>query len=110
MAFGKARDPGKESFWRRAVRRQAGSGRSVRAWCEEQGLREATFHWWRAELARRAAEQPTFLPVRVKEDEHVGADGRIEIVLIGGRSVRVSGRVDRTLLADVVSILEERGC
>ena len=56
MALGKLRDPKKESFWRRMVRRQAGSALSVRGWCAKHDLREATFYWWRAELAWRDAE------------------------------------------------------
>jgi hypothetical protein len=108
--MGVSRDLKKESFWRRMVRRQAGSGLSVRAWCEQHALREATFHWWRGELARRDAERPAFVPVQVKEDEGVGAEGRIEIVLSGGRSVQVSGRIDRVMLSDVLAVLEERGC
>jgi len=35
-----------------------------------------------------------------------GADGRMEIVLAGGRRVVLSGSVDRQVLADVVSVLE----
>lgn len=118
MAPGKPRNLRKESFWRRMVRRQAGSPLSVRAWCEAHDLREATFYWWRAELVRRDAagkesghtERPRFVRVRVREDECVSADGRIEIVLAGGRSLRVSGRVDRAMLADVLAVVEERGC
>jgi transposase len=123
MAFGKPRDPRKELLWRRMVRRQAGSGLSIRAWCEKHALREATFYWWRAELGRRdaadgesvRAEQPAFVPVHVTDDVSVGAEARIEIVLSGGRRVLVRGRVDRQMLADVLSVmtsttsLEEKG-
>jgi hypothetical protein len=69
MALGKPRDPSKESFWRRMIRRQADSPLSVGAWCERHALREATFYWWRAELARRDAGLSAFVPVRVMEDE-----------------------------------------
>jgi len=37
------RDLKKETFWRRTVRRQAGSGMSVRAWCRDQGVPVARF-------------------------------------------------------------------
>jgi len=39
------RDSKKEAFWRRRVRGQAGSGVSVRAWCERHDLREPTLYW-----------------------------------------------------------------
>jgi hypothetical protein len=110
MALGKSRDPRKETFWRRMVRRQVGSGLSVRAWCENHALREATFYWWRAELARRDVEQPPFIPVRVTPGVPAGTEPRLDIVLTNGRRIQVSGRVDRAILADVVSILEQLGC
>jgi hypothetical protein len=107
-----SRDPKKEAFWRSMVRGQAGSGLSVRAWCRKHHLNEAGFYAWRKELARREAErcEPAFVPVRVTEDAPAVASGPIEIVLTSGRRVRVSGPVDRQMLADVLAVLEEGGC
>ena len=106
------RDLKKEAFWRRMVQGQAGSGSSVRAWCRKHHLNEAGFYAWRKELAGREAERgaPAFVPVRVTEDEPVGAGGQMEIVLASGRRVRVSGPVDRRMLADVLAVLEGAGC
>ena len=110
MARGVLRDRKKETFWRRMVRAQSGSGVSVRGWCRKHGLSEAGFHWWRRELARRDVERPTFVPVRVMEDDPASTRGRIDIVLPGGRRVQVSGPVDRAMLADVLAVVEGRGC
>lgn len=110
MAHGARRDLSKESFWRRLVRRQATSGLSVRAWCRRHGQREPAFYWWRTELARRDAEQTAFVPVRVAGDETGGGEGRIEIVLTDQRRIRLCGRVDRQVLADVLAVMEERAC
>jgi hypothetical protein len=106
------RDLKKERLWRRMVQGQARSGLSVRAWCLEHHLHEAGFYAWRKELARRDAERgaPAFVPVRVTEDEPAGAHGEIEIVLVSGRRVRVSGPVDRRTLSDVLAVLEGAGC
>lgn len=149
----KKRDPTKESFWRRQVRGQARSGMTVRAWCRNEQVNEATFHWWRRELARRDAEQtpsgrrgrpqarrnrqtlrkttaksqrvrrgtssPAFVPVCMAEDGRDAGEGRdgrddgggrIEIVLTDGRCVRVTGSVDRQMLADVLAALEHPPC
>jgi hypothetical protein len=46
-------NPAKERFWRQAIRRQRRSGLSIRAYCEENGLKEPSFYWWRRELAWR---------------------------------------------------------
>lgn len=123
MARGLRRDRKRESFWRRMVRGQARSGRSVRAWCLKQHLREPTFYWWRAELARRDAaaprtiaplarrSRPAFMPVRVAEDSPANSHGSIEIVLgHRGDRVRLSGSVDRQALTDVLAVLEASVC
>jgi transposase-like protein len=108
------------------VARQARSGLCVRAWCRQHGQREPAFHWWRRELRRRDAEGPRrrgrlsvtpraahpprshFAPIHIRADAAARADGRIEIVLAGDLCVRVSGRIERQALADVLAVLDER--
>ncbi len=53
MTLRRQRDLKKEEFWRRMLRREAGSGLSVRAWCLKHNLQPSAFYWWRRELARR---------------------------------------------------------
>ena len=113
MAIGAPRDLKKESHWRKIVGRQARSGLTVRDWCCRHGVKEANLYWWRLELARRDAESTCgegFVPVRVTEDEPASVAGWIEITLACGRRIQVRGRVDRAMLADVVGVLEGRGC
>lgn len=125
------RDVTKEHYWREQLVRQPGSGLSVRAYCRRHRLRESAFYFWRKELARRGvsvASRPTFVPVHLSEDsarrdtaavEHADGPalsvgrrvgGCIEIVLSGGRQVRLLGPVDRQSLADVLAVLEGRPC
>ena len=102
------RDRKKESRWRRIVQGQADSGLSIQSYCAQHGVRTPAYFWWRAELARRDAAQPpaTFVPVRVVAEEAVPAEnGHLEILLPGGRQVRLSGRVDKQALADVLAVL-----
>jgi hypothetical protein len=100
------RDLNKEASWRRRLRAQAQSGLSVRAWCRQHDTRLSAFYWWRAQLARRDAAAPPFVPVRVTPESAAGAPaGRIEIVLAGDRRVQVVGPVDRQALADVLAVL-----
>src|SRR3954447_19692195 len=102
---GKRRDPAREKFWRRTIRRQQRSGLSVRDFCGQEGLKDWTFRWWRQELARRdrqtstasrghqekeATESaPAFLAVRVVDPESVSPrpTSPIEIVLMTGSIV-----------------------
>lgn len=126
MAKGKGREGRGEAYWRRVVRQQGASGLAVREFCRRRGLRESTFYFWRRELPRREAEQvhrrdvvgpsatAAFVPVCVTTGDAepagqgVEAPGRIEILLAGGRRVRVKAPVDRQALADVVAVLEAR--
>lgn len=117
---GALRDPKKEAFWRRMLREQGGSGLSVRAWCDRCGLNQGTFCWWRRELARRDAAgrdpgraedaKPAFMPVRVAAAGETGNGGSIEIVLTGGHRIRLSGCVDRQMLAEVLAVMEGQVC
>jgi len=118
---GPVRNRKKQLRWRRIVRGQAGSGLSVRAYCARRGVRESAYYWWRAQLACRDAELPrspaAFVEV-VAEDATrgegegggVGGGGQIEILWPGGWKVRVSGRVDRQTLADVLASLGAQPC
>ena len=112
MAKSRARDLTKEAAWRRRLARHASSGQSVRAWCRRHRVKEAAFHWWRRELARRDAEAqaPSFLPVHVADDPARDGDGQIEIALADGRRVRVTGTVNREMLTQVLDVLECRVC
>ncbi len=122
MAKSRARDLTKEAAWRRRLARHADSGQSVRAWCCRHRVKEAAFHWWRRELARRDGEQsssvrrdaeattPSFVPVHVTDDPARNGDPQIEIELTDGRRVRVTGTVNREMLTQVLDVLERRAC
>jgi len=74
-------------------------------------VNEGAFYRWRKELARRDAEPAaSFVPVQVSADHPGAEESRIEIVLVGGRRVRLSGRVDRQALADVLAAVESQAC
>lgn len=93
------RDRGLERAWRRRVRVQRTSGRSVRAFCELEGLAESAFYFWRRELLRRDAErtevaparrprsrsaaetQPRFVPVVMTEDRSAVASAQTTSVM-----------------------------
>src|SRR5579862_9141969 len=100
----------KEVKWRRVVEGHPGSGLSIRAYCAQWGVREHGFYWWRSKLAQRDADHPAaFVPVTVTAETPVPMPhGQVEILLPGDRRVRVSGPVDRQMLADVLAILTVR--
>ncbi len=57
----------REAFWREQVERYESSGLSVRRFCQESRLSEASFYAWRRTLRLRAreAQAAAFVPVVV---------------------------------------------
>jgi len=111
MTPGKPRDARKEQQWRRWIEAWRASGLKVRAFCARYGLAEPSFYAWRRELQRRDAAPSAFVPVCVVEAV-VPSPGRgVEVVLSGGRTVRVGPGFDAATLRQVVAVLEEgRSC
>ena len=110
MAKGKVRDEGKERLWRRLIEEWRDGTESVRAFCERRGVSEQSFYGWRRELWKRDAETPTFVPVRVIADEATAEAGGLEVVLAGGRRVRVGRGFDAATLRRLLAVLEEQPC
>ncbi len=114
------RDVGKERLWRDRLTRQASSGQSVRAFCQEEGVKESAFFYWRREIARRngvnaapnkKAKHSEALASVVVIDEPRGAmTAPIEVVLSGGVVVRVGSEATRQQLAMVLDALESGRC
>lgn len=47
------RNPEKEAYWRKMVREQRRSGMTVRQFCKDHGLSEASFFSWQREIGIR---------------------------------------------------------
>jgi transposase-like protein len=136
MARGE-RDRTKERYWRRHVAEWRRSDQSVRAYCKSAGVSEPSFYAWRRVLAEResldgagasqaggrgasdqaAATRPggrvataisPFVPVRLVEDPTSTA--AVEVVLRGGRVVRVAAGFAAKTLREVVTALEDLPC
>jgi hypothetical protein len=101
----------KERFWRSMVRQCRQSGLSVSAFCEEQGLSQPSFYWWRRTLAERDAQAVDFVPVRLASEPEPGqADASasgLELVLGGGRRLRIAAGFDAATLQRLLAVLEE---
>lgn len=125
MARRGERDRGRERFWRRMIRQWRRSGRSARAFCAEHRLSEPSFYSWRRVLAQRdheaapvrakserdsaepaSKEESVFVPLRVID----ASAAAFEVVLEGGRVVRVTRGFDADTLRQLLAVLEEQPC
>ena len=126
MAGRGKRDRGKEQFWRRTLRQWRRSGMSVRTFCAEHGVAEASFYEWRRVIAQRDQEAatvrgepepgnvrraepdsddpPVFVPLRLID---ASAPVTLEVVLERGRVVRVLRGFDPETLRLLLAVLEE---
>ncbi|HEV3081035.1 MAG TPA: transposase [Gemmataceae bacterium] len=109
MATGKPRDGRKEQLWRQRIRDWQDSGLSVRGFCARLGLSQASFYAWRRELRRRDSEKPLFVPIRLRTDQASAAVAHaLEVVLVSGRTIRVTSGFDTATLRQLMAVLEER--
>lgn len=112
------RDTAKEAFWRRVVDGHVDSGLTVRAYCGQQRVTEASFYAWRRTLAERDASgnsrsgrksttqrkpQPTFVPAIVTDTL---PRQPIIIELAAGRRLQLPSDIAPARLAEVVHALE----
>jgi hypothetical protein len=99
---------------------QGRSGQSVAAFCRERELRASHFFWWKKRLRAAAGSEARGTPrtrfVEVKlagagpecpaTDAPPGGDGRVEILLKNGRSLRVGRGFDAELVRALVAVVE----
>ena len=106
MAHGKPRDPRKEQHWRRLIQLWNNSGLSVRDFCARHRITQPSFYAWRRELQQRDAAT-AFVPVQVVTDDQPAFSTPIEILLAGGRSVRITPGFDPATLRQLLAVLQE---
>jgi hypothetical protein len=127
---GAPRDRGKERFWRRLLRLWQRSGRSVRGFCAEYHVSEASFFAWRRTIVQRDQEQrqrhaaacdsavhaaahqatparASFVPLRVIGTATPDLATAFEVVLGDGRSVRVPAGFDPASFRQLLAVLQE---
>lgn len=83
------------------------SGETAHQFGARYGVTARTLYGWARnakKAAREAAGQPAFVEVQLRDAEVTG--GMVEIVLAGGRVVRVRELVDPRVLRAVVEALE----
>jgi hypothetical protein len=107
-----------EQHWREIFQDWRRSGLKPRAFCDQRGLTIGSFSYWRYRIRRldgppaaASAKGPApphrkqaFIPVHLGAS--AGRSAAIEVVLRGGRCLRVAKGTDEALLRMVVGVLE----
>jgi hypothetical protein len=112
MSTHQQRDLRKEHFWRRKLEHWRRSGSSIRAFCARHRLAEPSFYSWRRTLAQREADAVPFVPVQVVADPcpaeplPAAAVG-LELLLAGGRVLRIGPDFDGPTLQRLLAVLAE---
>jgi len=87
--------------WTRMVEFQEKSGQSVRVFCQERGLGEASFYSWRKRLRKEMS-----VSFALVEPKTTMKDGFIELVLSSGDRLWIP--TEAAILRMVLSIVRER--
>ena len=109
----------REQFWRRHLSQQSASGLTTRDYCRKHALQEPSFYSWRRTIRDRdrqpapvarpthdAPRPPAFLPVAVVDPPARPHHPPIDVRLANGCRIRVRSGCDRSLLADVLALLQ----
>ncbi len=123
----KNRSAEKEEFWRLVLSEFDGSGQTAREFCQNEGLKEASFYSWRREIARRDAESKgkpslgldvgggALLPVNIvdvavprnAQTESAASIGKIEVLTTDGMTIRLDASMATQRLCDVLGVIAE---
>jgi transposase-like protein len=88
----------KREYWSNLIAEQEASGQTIRAFCQEQGVRDPSFYYWRKRLQKSE-------PVQFALLKTVASAAPLELILANGEQLRIQNGVDATtfrLVLDVV--------
>ena len=106
----------KEAFWRSQLGRQSSSGESIRAFCRRRSLSEASFHFWRREIANRdreaesstQAEAAGLIAVQIVDEPSPSRERQtLEIECPGGPVIRLREDVCVEVLQQVLKACQQ---
>ena len=95
----------KQNVWRELIHKQEKSGLSVRIFCQQHGVSDQLFYWWRKRLGE--ADPVRFALVEAAEPKQQNGTG-LELWLSGGERLQITAGVDAATLRTVLAVLRER--
>jgi transposase len=111
MSKAKKTDTDQRQFWQMVLETFKSSGLSVRQFCKQEGLTEASFYSWRKRLnnpqksdIKNELPQPEpFIQVSMP----TAKSGVLELVLVSGHTLRIPSDIDSVFLTGVLSAVKQ---
>jgi hypothetical protein len=106
------RDPNVDAKWREKIGMWERSGQTIKAFCQEQGATESSFHYWRRVLRRRdgqdarldrRAERSKGAAKRFIQLQLAPLSSSLRIHLADGLAIDVPATLDRQTLAEIIA-------
>jgi transposase-like protein len=88
----------KREYWRKLIAEQEASGQTIRAFCQEQGVGDHCFYYWRKRLQKSGSVQ--FAVLRT-----VASAAPLELILANGEQLRIQNGVDATTFRLVLEVV-----
>jgi hypothetical protein len=88
-----------DALWAKRIKERKQSGKSIRQYCQEQGLKEWQYYDWQSKLHRPTPTLKGFVELKAKP-----AFGRI-VVEIEGCNIQVQEGFDAETLREIISAL-----
>ena len=118
MSEGGKGDAEKARYLQRTISEAAQSGISIRQFCRQRRLKESQFYWWQHKLRASRQAGTTSKPgghgrptsFALVSADSGATDAGIELVLSGGRRLRITKGVDEETLRTVLAALELPRC
>ena len=106
-------EPSRRERWRGLIAEWSASGQTQVAFCRGRGLNAGTFAWWKRQLRQRSAGDASKRSERLPKSSSRFVEVRwasvapaYEIVLAGGRSIRVPERFEPQALSRLITAVE----
>lgn len=93
------------TLWERLLKEQRASGKTIRAWCREQKVRENRFYYWRKKLQPAKTsnkQQVQWLPIETAETKPCTK----VIVHLGEARIEIPRNFDRFQLREIIRVLQ----
>jgi transposase-like protein len=91
-------------YWLGRITEQGRSGMSVQRFCEEQGLKEQSFYYWRKRLREQQPMRFALVETGSGRQRPAG-EVEMELVLATGERLRIGAGVDPAALRRVLEAL-----